>query len=137
MSDITIAPLGRRPGRRHGRATERRAETAGALQDELLGPTVARRGLAVILAAGEGTRMKSSRPKVLHEVAGLSLLGHVTAAVQAAGIDAIAVVVGPGREDVAGGGARGSRRRPPLRAGRAAGHRPRRAGRPRGARGRL
>ncbi|MEO6944654.1 MAG: bifunctional UDP-N-acetylglucosamine diphosphorylase/glucosamine-1-phosphate N-acetyltransferase GlmU [Lacisediminihabitans sp.] len=31
----------------------------------------------VILAAGQGTRMKSSRPKVLHELAGVSMLGHV------------------------------------------------------------
>jgi len=33
----------------------------------------------VVLAAGEGTRMKSSRPKVLHELAGVPLLGHVLA----------------------------------------------------------
>ncbi|MDQ0393032.1 bifunctional UDP-N-acetylglucosamine diphosphorylase/glucosamine-1-phosphate N-acetyltransferase GlmU [Labrys monachus] len=57
--------------------------------------------LAVILAAGEGTRMKSARPKVLHEIAGRSMLGHVLASVTEAGIDEIAVVIGPGREDVA------------------------------------
>lgn len=57
--------------------------------------------LAVILAAGEGTRMKSQRPKVLHEVAGRSLIGHAIAAVKAAGADAIAVVIGPERPDVA------------------------------------
>jgi bifunctional UDP-N-acetylglucosamine pyrophosphorylase / glucosamine-1-phosphate N-acetyltransferase len=57
--------------------------------------------LAIILAAGEGTRMKSSKPKVLHEVAGRSMLGHVLAAVQAANISRIVVVIGPGREDVA------------------------------------
>jgi len=33
----------------------------------------------VVLAAGEGTRMKSSLPKVLHEIAGLPLIGHVLA----------------------------------------------------------
>jgi len=33
----------------------------------------------VVLAAGQGTRMKSSRPKVLHELAGVPLLGHVLA----------------------------------------------------------
>ncbi|MBY6241336.1 bifunctional UDP-N-acetylglucosamine diphosphorylase/glucosamine-1-phosphate N-acetyltransferase GlmU [Methylosinus sp. Sm6] len=60
-----------------------------------------RRALAVILAAGEGTRMKSRRPKVLHEVAGRSMLAHVLAAVEAAGVAAAAVVVGGGREDVA------------------------------------
>jgi bifunctional UDP-N-acetylglucosamine pyrophosphorylase/glucosamine-1-phosphate N-acetyltransferase len=57
--------------------------------------------LAVILAAGEGTRMKSATPKVLHAVAGRSMLGHVLASVASAGIDEAAVVVGPGREDVA------------------------------------
>jgi bifunctional UDP-N-acetylglucosamine pyrophosphorylase / glucosamine-1-phosphate N-acetyltransferase len=50
--------------------------------------------LSVILAAGEGTRMKSSRSKVLHEVAGLSLVGHVAKAAKAAGSGDIAVVVG-------------------------------------------
>ncbi|HSI38948.1 MAG TPA: bifunctional UDP-N-acetylglucosamine diphosphorylase/glucosamine-1-phosphate N-acetyltransferase GlmU [Xanthobacteraceae bacterium] len=57
--------------------------------------------LVVILAAGEGTRMASSLPKVLHKVAGRSMIGHVTASAAAAGADAVAVVVGPGREDVA------------------------------------
>ncbi|MDB5649247.1 MAG: glmU, partial [Hyphomicrobiales bacterium] len=63
--------------------------------------TSSRRCLAVVLAAGEGTRMKSARPKVLHEVGGRSMLAHVLASVREAGADAIAVVVGPGREDVA------------------------------------
>jgi bifunctional UDP-N-acetylglucosamine pyrophosphorylase/glucosamine-1-phosphate N-acetyltransferase len=57
--------------------------------------------LSVVLAAGEGTRMKSARPKVLHEVAGLSMLGHVLRAVAAAGGTAASVVIGPGRDDVA------------------------------------
>ena len=57
--------------------------------------------LAVVLAAGEGTRMVSARPKVLHEVAGRSMLAHSLAAIAAAGIDRVALVVGPGREDVA------------------------------------
>ncbi|NUO42681.1 MAG: NTP transferase domain-containing protein, partial [Streptomyces sp.] len=34
----------------------------------------------VVLAAGEGTRMKSATPKVLHELCGRSLVGHVLAA---------------------------------------------------------
>lgn len=62
--------------------------------------------LAIVLAAGEGTRMRSTRPKVLHEVGGRSLLGHVLAAVSAAGADAVAVVVGPDRADVAAEAAR-------------------------------
>ncbi len=60
----------------------------------------ARRALAVILAAGEGTRMKSSRSKVLHEVAGRSMLAHVLAAAASAKLDEVAVVVGAGRDDV-------------------------------------
>jgi bifunctional UDP-N-acetylglucosamine pyrophosphorylase/glucosamine-1-phosphate N-acetyltransferase len=60
-----------------------------------------RRCLAVVLAAGEGTRMKSSRPKVLHEVAGRSMIGHVLAAVSRAGASRAAVVVGPEGEGVA------------------------------------
>ncbi len=45
--------------------------------------------------------MKSALPKVLHRVAGRPMLQHVLAAVSSVGADAIAVVVGPGREDVA------------------------------------
>lgn len=54
----------------------------------------------VILAAGEGTRMKSSRAKVLHQVAGRSLLGHVLTAVSELSPKNIRVVVGSGREAV-------------------------------------
>jgi bifunctional UDP-N-acetylglucosamine pyrophosphorylase/glucosamine-1-phosphate N-acetyltransferase len=56
---------------------------------------------AVILAAGKGTRMKSDRPKVLHEVAGKPIVGHVVAAVEHLSPDRIAVVVGPDMDDVA------------------------------------
>lgn len=62
---------------------------------------MSRETLAVILAAGEGTRMKSAKPKVLHEIAHRSMLAHVLAAVECAGIEQVAVVVGPNREDVA------------------------------------
>ncbi|GLK66868.1 bifunctional UDP-N-acetylglucosamine diphosphorylase/glucosamine-1-phosphate N-acetyltransferase GlmU [Hansschlegelia plantiphila] len=61
----------------------------------------ARSCLTVVLAAGEGTRMRSTTPKVLHQAAGRSLLAHVLATARAAGADALAVVVGPDREDVA------------------------------------
>jgi bifunctional UDP-N-acetylglucosamine pyrophosphorylase / glucosamine-1-phosphate N-acetyltransferase len=57
--------------------------------------------LAIILAAGEGTRMRSRKPKVLHAVGGRPLVSHVAQAVRDAGIGSIAAVVGPGREDVA------------------------------------
>ena len=55
--------------------------------------------IAVVLAAGEGTRMKSSRPKVLHEIGGRSLIAHTLAAVMADG-GRVAVVVGPGQDAV-------------------------------------
>src|SRR5262244_1342839 len=55
----------------------------------------ARSSLTVVLAAGEGTRMRSALPKVLHPVAGQPLLSHVLrAAPQGAGTS-LAVVVGP------------------------------------------
>lgn len=56
--------------------------------------------LAIVLAAGEGMRMRSARPKVLHGMAGRSLLAHVLEAVRAAGSTATAVVVGPDAEPV-------------------------------------
>ena len=56
---------------------------------------------AIVLAAGKGTRMRSDLPKVLHAIAGRSMLGHVLTAVRDAGAGRIAVVVEPGREDVA------------------------------------
>ncbi len=51
--------------------------------------------LAIVLAAGEGTRMRSAHPKVLHEIAKQTLIAHVLAAVREAGGSAVAVVVGP------------------------------------------
>ncbi|MDB5736100.1 MAG: glmU [Alphaproteobacteria bacterium] len=55
---------------------------------------------AIILAAGQGTRMKSSLPKVLHKVAGLPLLGHVITALRAASVTRIVVVTSPAGEVV-------------------------------------
>ena len=57
--------------------------------------------LAIVLAAGEGTRMRSTKPKVLHTVAGRSMIGHVLAAVGASVASAASVVIGPERDDVA------------------------------------
>ncbi|HEY2474210.1 MAG TPA: bifunctional UDP-N-acetylglucosamine diphosphorylase/glucosamine-1-phosphate N-acetyltransferase GlmU [Candidatus Cybelea sp.] len=48
---------------------------------------------AVILAAGKGTRMKSARSKVLHEICGRPMLWYVIAALRGAGIDQILTVV--------------------------------------------
>jgi len=55
----------------------------------------ARSSLTVVLAAGEGTRMRSSLPKVLHPVAGQSLLAHVLGAAPHGPGASLAVVVGP------------------------------------------
>ena len=55
---------------------------------------------AVILAAGKGTRMRSARHKVLHEVCGITLLECVIEAVQNAEIPEIMVVVGDKKEEV-------------------------------------
>ena len=54
----------------------------------------------VILAAGEGTRMKSARPKVLHEVGGLPLFAHAIASGAGLDPDRIVLVVGNGAEAV-------------------------------------
>lgn len=56
---------------------------------------------AIVLAAGEGTRMRSAMPKVLHRIAGRSMVSHVLHALNAAGARDTVVVVGPDRADVA------------------------------------
>lgn len=56
--------------------------------------------LTVVLAAGKGTRMRSRLPKVLHRIAGRSMLGHALALAQGAGGSRLAVVVGPDMEAV-------------------------------------
>lgn len=56
--------------------------------------------LSIILAAGEGTRMRSAMPKVLHQVGGLSIVGHVVNAAMTAGSSRVAVVTGPGHDAV-------------------------------------
>ena len=55
---------------------------------------------AIILAAGEGTRMKSDRPKVLHEVCGRPMLAYVLDACSAAGCDPLLAVIGHEAESV-------------------------------------
>ncbi|OHV81188.1 bifunctional UDP-N-acetylglucosamine diphosphorylase/glucosamine-1-phosphate N-acetyltransferase GlmU [Rhizobium sp. LCM 4573] len=61
--------------------------------------------LAVILAAGDSTRMKSSMSKVLHPIAGRPMIAHVMAAVASAGMTDAALVVGRDADAVAKAGA--------------------------------
>ncbi|EGJ76719.1 putative UDP-N-acetylglucosamine diphosphorylase/glucosamine-1-phosphate N-acetyltransferase [Streptomyces sp. Tu6071] len=67
------------------------------------GPLVSatnRPAAVVVLAAGEGTRMKSATPKVLHRLAGRTLVGHVLQAASELEPKEVVVVVGHGREQV-------------------------------------
>jgi bifunctional UDP-N-acetylglucosamine pyrophosphorylase/glucosamine-1-phosphate N-acetyltransferase len=56
----------------------------------------------IVLAAGEGTRMKSAVPKVLHAIGGRSLLGHAVATAEQLSPQVLVVVVGHGRDQVSG-----------------------------------
>ncbi|MEU3840907.1 bifunctional UDP-N-acetylglucosamine diphosphorylase/glucosamine-1-phosphate N-acetyltransferase GlmU [Streptomyces sp. NPDC028635] len=62
--------------------------------------SVIRPAAVVVLAAGEGTRMKSATPKVLHEICGRSLVGHVLASARQLDPENLVVVVGHAREKV-------------------------------------
>ena len=55
---------------------------------------------AVILAAGQGTRMKSSKPKVLHEILGRPMIAYLLDTLREAGVNDIVVVVGHQAEAV-------------------------------------
>jgi bifunctional UDP-N-acetylglucosamine pyrophosphorylase / glucosamine-1-phosphate N-acetyltransferase len=70
-----------------------------------------RTSLTIVLAAGEGTRMRSSTPKVLHPVAGQSLLAHVLSAAPKGADASLAVVIGPDHEAV---GQEAKRHRPDV-----------------------
>ncbi len=77
----------------------------------------------VVMAAGKGTRMKSSLPKVLHKLAGRALLRHVLGNTAALDADARIVITGHGAEQVeaavAGDGVRFVRQEPQLGTGHA------------------
>jgi bifunctional UDP-N-acetylglucosamine pyrophosphorylase / glucosamine-1-phosphate N-acetyltransferase len=62
--------------------------------------SVSRPAAVIVLAAGEGTRMKSSLPKVLHRLCGRAMLDHVLAAAREVDPEELVVVVGHGREQV-------------------------------------
>ncbi|HEX4789648.1 MAG TPA: bifunctional UDP-N-acetylglucosamine diphosphorylase/glucosamine-1-phosphate N-acetyltransferase GlmU [Actinospica sp.] len=63
-------------------------------------PSELRPAAVIVLAAGEGTRMKSSTPKVLHTLCGRPMVGHVVEAARGLAPRRLAVVVGHGREQV-------------------------------------
>jgi len=63
--------------------------------------TTPRPAAVIILAAGEGTRMKSATPKVLHSIGGRTLLGHAIAAARGVDPQHLAIVVRHGRDLVA------------------------------------
>ena len=56
---------------------------------------------AIVLAAGKGTRMKSALPKVLHRIAGRSMVGHVLDNLAELKVAKTAVVIAPGMESLA------------------------------------
>ena len=56
---------------------------------------------AVILAAGKGTRMRSGLPKVLHQIAGMPMLGHVLNLTDSLGISSPTVIIGHGAQNAA------------------------------------
>lgn len=79
---------------------------------------------AVVMAAGQGTRMHSSLPKVAHQLAGRPLVRHVIEAARAAGVDDCVVVVAPGEagekvREAAGDGLRFAVQAEPLGTGHA------------------
>ncbi|MEP9853558.1 bifunctional UDP-N-acetylglucosamine diphosphorylase/glucosamine-1-phosphate N-acetyltransferase GlmU [Staphylococcus aureus] len=55
---------------------------------------------AIVLAAGKGTRMKSKKYKVLHDVAGKTMIEHVVDNVKQSGVEQLVTIVGHGAEDV-------------------------------------
>ena len=62
---------------------------------------LSRLDLVIVLAAGDGTRMKSTTPKVLHQIAGQSILAHVLSATSKLEGKELRVVIGAGKELVA------------------------------------
>lgn len=68
---------------------------------ETVAVTTARPAAVVVLAAGEGTRMRSTTPKVLHAIGGRTLLGHVLATARDLDPERLAVVVRHDRDRVA------------------------------------
>jgi bifunctional UDP-N-acetylglucosamine pyrophosphorylase/glucosamine-1-phosphate N-acetyltransferase len=60
-----------------------------------------RKAAAIVLAAGKGTRMKSRLPKVMHRIAGRTLIGHVLHHLAPLGLERVIAVIAPGMDEVA------------------------------------
>src|SRR5438552_3308913 len=90
LSATSASPTGKLP--RHWRSPERHA-IAPRMSNQ-------RRFAVVILAAGQGTRMRSDTHKVLHPIASRPLLLHLLDCVDGLGADKRIVVVGKGRDQV-------------------------------------
>ena len=80
---------------------EVRTKAAAKAKPATRKPAASRPCAVVVLAAGQGTRMKSSLPKVLHPIAGRPMLGHVLATAEALSARRSVVVVAPGMDSVA------------------------------------
>jgi bifunctional UDP-N-acetylglucosamine pyrophosphorylase/glucosamine-1-phosphate N-acetyltransferase len=83
-----------------GATGERYPGIRGAATEEHRQVSVSRPAAVIILAAGEGTRMKSDTPKVLHQICGETLLGHVLATARETDPVRLIVVVGHRRREV-------------------------------------
>jgi bifunctional UDP-N-acetylglucosamine pyrophosphorylase/glucosamine-1-phosphate N-acetyltransferase len=83
-----------------GATGERDPGIRGAATEEHRQVSVSRPAAVIILAAGEGTRMKSDTPKVLHQICGETLLGHVLATARETDPVRLIVVVGHRRREV-------------------------------------
>lgn len=78
-----VQPFSRRPVRGIVHNSRRVPEVAG-----------------IVLAAGKGTRMKSAKPKVLHDVCGIPMVEHVLRALRCANVHRVVCVIGCGAEEV-------------------------------------
>ena len=56
--------------------------------------------MAVVLAAGKGTRMKSNQLKVLHKINGITMIEHTVRAVRKAGVDQVVTIIGTDGEEI-------------------------------------
>ena len=92
------------PEERDGAWTQERAASAGGQPRPQ--PRPPRPAAVIVLAAGEGTRMKSRTPKVLHPLCGRSMIGHALAAAAELDPHRLILVAGHGRDEVAAEAAR-------------------------------